>query len=437
MNTLSHEDSSDLRSAFISLSNDCCRHRSKFDIRISEAVKVNNFASYQALSQRCQALLVSNLDSFECFGDLLLWAQTQDVKESVHEVIRYAMTLESAHLTTLGWWMSPVLKDTFEIDSDGALVNKIRSLFHQLCNSFSGLEDEKYREPAFYINGQFREGFLHSTIFSRKVNQAIVNVIDECLNDPAATRQWIEKIHSAYVDDPVTGQVIKDTLRQRLMDEPMEGLDGVRDYVLGQVMPKGEECSARCLNVFNRIASTKRSLDLMPDIQVMKLNERYVKNAFAGELIGHFQTAQRVAMESYVTTEQAPENPPNLKNLTQLYSQMSLDVDALCNIAMAASAEFTLGKMDDYQDEAPADRIKAVMRQMQQSWPEGFNPCWPAQAAMGSVLMTLPASIVAQVAQDDDYNRIMIYTLTGNSAHLSNMKDGRHLDAIMGADLGL
>lgn len=77
------------------------------------------------------------------------------------------------------------------------------------------------------------------------------------------------------------------------------------------------------------------------------------------------------------------------------------------------------------------------MARMKKLNPDGLDLRWPEQAILGSVLLALPAAITAEVAQDDDYNRVTAYALTGNSAHLSNMKDGKRLDSIMGADLGL
>lgn len=436
MTTFSAHDVHALINSIKHLSQQCQSKRATFNYHNTQEQKTRYFANYQVISKDCQALLVSVIDAYDNFEDFWSWSVAQGLQEQTLDVIAFAMTRESPHLTTLGWWMSPGIQNLSRGNFNDPL-HSIRGLFHQLCNSYSSNEGEKYREPAFFINGQFREGFLHNEVFNRKVNHAIVNIVDDCINNPQATRDWIKKVHDVYQASPTTGQVIKDVLKHRLMDERVEGLEGLREYILDAVAPKGEECSTRCKHIVERLFSTPRGLDLEHETSVLNLNERYRTQAFVADFVGHAQRLMFEAKDEEGRSDAPPENTPNLKNFTAFYTLMNLSDSELSRIAMLTAGEFSLGKVADYEDVSCATRMKDVMKAMGASVSEGLDIRWPNSAVLASVILSLSPEVTAEVAQDSDSNRSAIYTLTRDTAHLCNMQDGRRLDDIMGADLGL
>lgn len=442
MPTLSSSDTRTLEGTIARLAKDCAYKRSTFNIGNTESQKAKNFDYYITISQACQALLIQAKGIFHTPEAFLNWCQNDCpltiIPEVTQEIIPFAMTLESDHLTELGKWLSPALKTAHrEEDRDYSPLNRIRELYNQLSNNYAGLEGEKYREPAFYVRGEFRDGLLHDFAYKRKVNHAVVNIIEDCLENPESSRTWVKKIQETYLSSPETGQVVKDTLRDRLMDEPVEGLGDLRDYALGQIMPTGVECSKRCRHLIERFFSTRRQVDQEVDTRAILMNDRYMHDAFIEDVIGYAQKATDAADTEYDRTGEPPDYSPNLKNFTDFYSMMNISLDDLCKIAMMIAGRFTRGEVVDYSDKPLAERMKAAMASFKKGSPKGYDPRWPEHTVIGSVLKALPLEVTAEVAQDDDYNRVMIYAITGDKTHLNNMKDDKRLDGIIASDLGL
>lgn len=441
MTSLSQHDTDSLLKEVFSLSRNCELRRTGMNQGTSAQQKIQNFEYYQKLANSCQEFLVGVQSKFPAAKDFFDWCDGECpvsiIAEVTQNIIPFAMTHESCHLTALGRWLSHTLKAANESeDRRYSPLEKTKDLFGLLCRQLGDLEGEKYREPAFYVQGEFRDGFLHGSLYSRKVSHAIVNIMDDSVDNPEAARVWIKQIHDTCMQWPETGKVIKDTLRDRLMDEPVAGLDDLRDYVLGQVLPTGVECSKRLRHLVERIFSTRRELDLEPDVSALLLNKRYMSEALIEDLIGRLEKAAKDAEDAYENHGATPESP-NLRNLTNFYKMAGLGVDHLCKIAMVITGRISRGEIIDYEEKPPAVCMKAVMAQSRADSSNKYDPRWPEQAVMGSILMSLPQEIVAEVAQDNDFNRTTIYTLTGNSVHLSNMQDGKRLDKIMGSDLGL
>lgn len=442
MTTLSPRKAGNLADEISRLAKNAEHKRSTFNVGNSESQKAKNFAYYREIAQGCQALLMNAKDLFQTPEAFLNWCQydcpLSMIPEVTQEIIPFAMTLESEDLTALGKWLGLTLRKVHGTEDERySPLARIRELFNQLSNNYAGLEDEKYREPAFYVCGEFRDGLLHDFAYKRKVNQAICNIIDDSLNSPEASRTWIKKIHDTYLESRETGTVVKEALRDRLMDEKVGGLEDLRDYAFGQVMPTGAECSKRCRHLIDRFFNTRRLVDQDVDAAAILLNERYMHHAFIDDVIGYVQKATDVADDEYNRTGELPEYQPNLKNFTDFYSLMRIGVDDLCKIAMMISGRFTRGEVVDYADKTIAERMKAAIASFKNGSPKGYDPRWPEHAVIGSVVAALPPEITAEVAQDDDYNRVMIYAITGDRNHLNNMKESKRLDGIIGSDLGL
>ena len=442
MPTLSPNETKTLEGAIARLAKDCAHKRSTFNISNTESQKSKNFDYYITISQACQALLIKAKSIFQTPEAFLNWCQNDCpftlIPEVTQEIIPFAMTLESDDLTELGRWLSPALKIAhLEEDQHYSPLNRIRELYNQLSNNYAGLEGEKYREPAFYVREEFRDGLLHDFAYKRKVNHAIVNIIEDCLESPESASTWIKKIHDTCLTSPHTGQVVKDALRDRLMDEPVGGLSDLRDYALGQNIPTGVECSKRCSHLVDRFFYTRRLIDLVPDTSAILMNELYMRNAFIEEVVTYVQRAIDAVDNEYDRSGDLPDCQPNLQNFTTFYSMMGVSVEDLCKIAMMTAGRFSRGEIVDYADKSPAEQMKAAVHSFKKGSPKGYEPHWPEHAVLASILVFLPHEITAEVAQDDDYNRIMIYTATGDSSHLRNMQDGKRLDKIMGSDLGL
>ncbi|RMT06001.1 hypothetical protein ALP54_06392 [Pseudomonas amygdali pv. lachrymans] len=373
---------------------------------------------------------------------MLLHDESQEIpnfpRELCTSIIPFAMSLESEHFSDLSKWMST----TWFLAKPQKLVphevlNATKSLADNLMAYYGSALPEGYQSPKFYADGKFRDGYLHNHCFPDQVRTCIANIISESRNEPAVALNWIKKIHTCYVRDPLTGAHIKKCLGQELSVAPVDGLDDLRDYILGQVQPKGGECSLRCARMLTSILDSYPGYDLESDAFVMASNPQYVKRAFVPDftkeiLEHHMNQLSDSEAGNYQTGVR------DARSMVRLFGILGLSTSDLCKIAMGAVAGFNHGTMLDMETEDAITQMRTVFKTINQFRQEPLSlEDDLGHAVLSAVVQSLPDSLVLELSQDNDIQRTQIYSITGNNVHLAGMKDLKKLDAVMASDLGI
>lgn len=433
------QENRDLDERIIALAGDCNHVTDSFfrsDLTQEEALP--RFRRYKLVAKSCVDFLVELQRRNDSCALMIREAPSKHWRDIEQTIIPFAMSIESEHFTDLSKWLgSTWISLRPQVLVPEPMLHATKGLADKLNSYYGWLEPDGYRMPAFYSAGQFRDIHLHMRALPSMVNEAMADIVSTSRHDPHATLEWIKKIHTCYVKEPATGQKIKSSLADTLAKVPVEGLDDLRDYILGQAPAKASECSVRCERMLSNIIQGIPSYDLESDAFVLASNPRYMKNAFVAEFV---DLAQKY---HYQFIESDDEDPFHTgikcaNDLIRLFGIAGLDTDDLCRIAMKMVGNFSLGAILDLEEEEPAKRLTASFNGM-----NGYN-CEELDmhsnlrdAILSSVVRSLPDDLVMALANDSDNNRAQIYTITGNSAHLAGMKDPKRLDAVMGSDLGL
>lgn len=443
MNTpLSQAERRDFERRIMSLASDCNHVKSNFMQGLTQEESSPRFRRYKLVATQCLELFVELRSRHDSCQDMLLHNESMEIpnfpRELSFSIIPFALSLESEHLADLSSWMG----STWFRAKPNKLVprgflNETKNLIDKLNFHYGWLKPDGYKSPEFHADGKFRDAYLHEHCFSDQVRSCITNIIDSSRDEPSVTLNWIKKIHTCYVRDPITGAQIKKRLAHELSVAPVEGLDDLRDYILGQVQPKGAECSQRCARMLSSIFDNHPDYDLESDAFVMASNRQYVKHAFVPdftrEILEHHM--------NQLSENQAGNYQTGVRDarlMVRLFGILGLSTSDLCKIAMGAVARFNHGTMLDLEPEGAVTQMRTVFKTIHQFNQEPLSLDDDlGHAVLSAVVQSLPDDLVLELSQDSDLQRTQIYSITGNGAHLAGMKDLKRLDAVMATDLGI
>lgn len=443
MNTpLSQAERRDFERRILSLASDCSHVKSNFMLGLTQEESLPRFRRYKLVANECLKLLVELRGRHSSCQDMLLHNESMDIpnfpRELSTSIIPFALSLESEHFTDLSKWMGTTwfhVKPHKLVPHE--VLNATKSLVDNLAVYYGRLQPEGYKSPEFYADGKFRDSYLHDHCFPDQVRTCIANILVSSRNEPSVALSWIKKIHTCYVRDPFAGAQIKGHLAQELSAEPVEGLDDLRDYILGQIQPKGAECSLRCARMLSSIFDSYPGYDLDSDAFVMASNSRYVKHAFLADF-----TRETLRHHNNNLTDEYGANYQtgvrDARLMARLFGILGLSTNDLCRIAMGVVAGFNHGTMLDLESEDAISQMRAVFKEING---ERDDPLALEEdlghAVLSSVVQSLPDELVLELSQDSDTQRAQIYSITGNGAHLAGMKDRKKLDDVMATDLGI
>lgn len=426
----------------MSLASDCNHVKSNFMQGLTQEESSPRFRRFKLVATQCLELFFELRSRHDSCQDMLLHNESMEIPNFPMElstnIIPFALSLESEHFADLSSWMG---NTWFRAKPNKlvprGLLNETKNLIDNLNFHYGWLRPNGYKSPEFHADGKFRDAYLHEHCFSDQVRSCITNIIESSRNEPLAALNWIKKIHTCYVRDPGTGVQVKKRLEQELAVAPVEGLDDLRDYILGQVQPKGAECSLRCARMLSRILGSLPDYDLESDAFVMASNRQYVKHAFVPDftrevLEHHTSSITDIDPDSYQTGVR------DARLMTRLFGILGLTTHDLCKIAMGIVARFNHGTMLDMESEDAVTQMRSVFKIVHQFNQESLSLDEDlGHAVLSSVVQSLPDNLVLELSQYSDIQRMQIYSITGSTAHLAGMKDLKKLDDLMAADLGI
>lgn len=432
------QERTDLDRRILFLAGECHQINESFRDDLTQEESLPRYRRYTLVAKKCIDFLMEVKHQHDSCAVMLREAPSKHWQALPSLIIPFAMSRDSEHFTELSQWIGSTwigLKPQILVPRP--MLDDTKRLSEKLQKHHGWLEPEGYEMPKFFSGGAFRDIHLHLHAFPSVVNAQMVNIIDTSRHDPSATLEWIKKIHVCYVKSPATGSRIKRSLSEALTKVPVEGLDDLRDYILGQSIAKAAECSERRERMVRNIIEGIPAYDLESDAFVLASNPRYIEHAFLTEFTDQAQNAH------YQHLEDGNDDPFQTgvkctKDLIRLYGILGLKTDDVCRIAMKLVSNYSLGRMLDLEEEEPIVRMKAVFEYFNQFQPQEFDlHSNLLDAILCSVIRTLPEGLVSELAADNDANRLQIYTLTGNREHLAGMKDPKNLDTAMAVDLGL
>lgn len=397
--------------------------------------------SYKVTAAECQALLTQAPKFFNDYQELDAWVRSQNCSEDLNEfVVPYALGLDSDDLTDISRWVGDGLRAFHSMDDHPSMA-LARARMFQMHAPYSDDEpnaDVPLTRPSFFHKGHFRHGFLHQQVSRPQVDDCINSISDSARHNAAQTAKWVNIIHKASVEHSETGEVVKKMLGEHLRSVSTEGLETLREYIIGSHTPTGRECSERAAKLLG--AMVYRELepeDISAHLAPIRLNERYFSTLLFGELT---QTLAQTCRH-FNDNERGDEydaGAQGAKQFTELFTQLGLTPQALVSTAMTVSARFSPGQQMDLCDRPVVEQMDEVLTFVLSEHLVTLNPAGNLRhAVLLAVLNTLPDEIVTEIAQQRDASRLAMYQLTGQDIHLRGLKDKKIAESAFSADLGL
>ncbi|MBD8615506.1 hypothetical protein [Pseudomonas sp. CFBP 13719] len=411
----------------------------------SAAVKARN--AFAVVAADCQAFLLKAPELFNDFVDMDEWARANNLSDDLDDfVIPFAMALDSDELTPLTHWIGEGLKVFQSVDNypgSGGHPSRAQARARRVAMNLPYTDDEPNAEaplnrPEFFRDGEFRNGFLHRQIFARQVEACVKAICDSSRHNVVETAKWVNLIHKATTESPSTGAVIKKELGEHLRHSRIEGLETLREYIIGRHTPTGQECSERAARLFGDMVYREiEPKDITDHLATLRLNDRYFSTLFFDELVSALADRCR----HYNDNERGDEydnGAQGMRQFRELFRQLDLTQQQLAKLAMTVTAKFSPGQQMDLSELSCVEQLDRVMEFAQTDSYVTLNPEGNLRhTVLSAVIHNLPQDMVVEIAQKRDASRMMMYTLTGKDVHLRGMKDNRLTDAVFSADLGL
>ena len=390
---------------------------------------------------KCQSFLIDASGMFEDFLAMDNWARSHRCDADLDEfVIPFALALESAQLTEVGRWVGDGIQIMQQKDGkfSKALMNARRVAMNAPFTSSEDDVEVPLIRPPFFHQGQFRHGFVHQQIFRDEVDRCMRSIRECSAHNASETAKWVNTIHKAKTDHPATGVVVVEQLSEQLCSNPVEGLETLREYIIGNHVPNGKECSERAARLFGHMIHRETDpQEIATHLQAIRLNERYFSRLFFDELTNalvqrclYFNDNERG--DIYDGGAQGP------KQFAELFRQLELSEQDMAILAIRVTAGLTPGQQMDLTDRPIVEQFDHVMDCMQEDDYVTLNPQGNLRhAILAAAINVMPREKVFEIAQKRDASRMMIYKLTNRAEHLNGLENKKLADSVLGADLGL
>lgn len=398
-----------------------------------------------AVSSECLQLMIG---ATHLFGDYLgmdTWTRiSPDWADKLdHYIIPFALTLESDHLTQVGWWIGDGLMTLQRMEKNPScaqVMSRRLALRLPYAEAEQDVEAPLIR-PALFHNGQFRHAHMYRMIFTPQFNGWIETICESSRHNIEKAASWINFIHQAARSHQHTGATLKEFLGKHLQITPVDGLEDLRGYILGGNSVTGAECCERARNLLKSLIYKRTSpSEISSQIDMIRLNDKYFKTSFFNDLVQslvayerEFRTAARGLEFGDTLGAQADG-----KQLRDFFLQLALSDQDLTILAMSVTARFDSRQRMDLMELAIVDQMDAVMAATHKDSIVSLNPGGNLRhAILAAVLAALPVSLTADIAQKSDASRLVIYKLTGHKANLRGLQNKKLIDAAISSDLGL
>lgn len=419
----------------------------RYDMSFSKEESDSARKSFKRAAAQCQAFLLHAPQLFSSYLEMDVWARSNGHSDDLDSfIIPFAIGLESDDLTVLSKWIGEGLMTIDAVDSypgtgvhpSTALARSRRISMHAPYSDDRPGAEEKMIRPAFFHKGEFRHGFLHQQVFRREVDECMKTICESSRHSAVESAKWVNLIHKASVENAVTGKVLNKELGEYLRRARIDGLETLRDYIVGSHTPSGQECSERATRLFSDLVYRElMPVDINNHLATLRLNERYFSTLFFDELVRfvadrcrHFNDNER--------GDEYDEGKQGARQFTELFRQLELSQSQLATMAMTVTAKFSRGQQMDLSELPCVDQMDKIMISIQEDSYVTLNPEGNLRhTVLLAVISSLPKKMVIDIAQKRDASRMMMYKLTGKDMHLKGMVDKKLIDSAFGADLGL
>lgn len=391
----------------------------------------------ESVAARSQELIARAESMFGNFKSLDEWVRRHNHIEDLELVLTFALGRESNSLSRLFNWLA---EDLAELHRD---PDRISSYLHAIrANTYNKFKvglvsypktDFKHlnNSPKFYSDGRFRSEAIFKICFNEQFTNTVREIIESSRYNSVRARQWVEDIKLSCCYN------LEKSLRQEILNYPVDGLDELRSFLFGAHLPTGEECCARQGQLLGSITFGNSSNDTIKEkINQIKLNPKYYESIYFPEL-QDWLTKQ----SDWLATEEFDHGHQVADHLTCLIKHSNLSQDETIAIAMSATASFSRGKMLDLEKSDDATKLRLVLDTVLRNKPAS-SPIMATQSNFRHVVLTavvrnLPLELLRDAVAEEDLRKVMIYEMTGNARILNTLKDHRRLPGLMSNDLGL
>lgn len=411
------------------------------DKPLSPEEAVAGLEQFRIVATNCQTLLIQAQGLFKDFIEMDAWGRANDLSNYLDDyIIPFSLGLESGLLTQVSRWVGDGLQVIHQLEDhpSGALMMARRlSMQAPYPGNHPSMEPPLSR-PLFFSDGQFRNAFLQKQLFRPEVDKCIRTICENAKHNVVQSAGWINAIHKASVEHPDTGEQIKELLSEHLINNPVIGLETLREFILGDQSPSGHECSERAVNLFSRLVYRQLSPDDISDrLEILRMNEKYFSSLFFRELTQWLiETARH-----FDNNERGDHYDAGVQGVSQfkeLIYQLKLTSQELAVLAMSVTAKYSPGKQMDLLELPIADQMEQVLADVHRDSLVTMNPEGNLRhCVLSAVLNSMPADLASEIAQKSDASRLLTYKLTGQTKHLRGLQDRKMLDSVIGSDLGL
>ncbi|AXH59646.1 hypothetical protein [Pseudomonas amygdali] len=411
------------------------------DAPLSSQEAAVGLEQFNAVAKNCQTLFIQAQGLFSDFQEMDAWGRASNLSKYLDDyVIPFALGLESDLLTRVSRWVGDGLQVFHFLDdhpSKAAMMTRRLSMRAPYPGNHPGTEPP-LTPPAFFYNGQFRHAFLHKMMFRSEVDKCIHTICEGARQNVVQAAVWINTIHKAADEHPATGEQIKELIGEHLMSTPVEGLEALREYILGRHAPSGLECSERATKLFGGLVYRQLSPDdISSQLSMLRLNDRYFTSLFLTELnrslvdsTKHFDNNER--------GDEYDAGPQGARQFKELFDQLALSAQDLAVIAMSVAGKYSPGKQMDLMELPVADQVEMVLADVHRDSMVTVNPEGNLRhSVLSAILKAMPVDLVSEISQKSDASRMLTYKLTGQKSHLRGLQNKKLLDSVMGSDLGL
>ncbi|MBD8089071.1 hypothetical protein IFT48_03685 [Pseudomonas fluorescens] len=391
---------------------------------------------------RSQAKILEANSFFQNPGEMLTFMfqnQTQLGQSMIEKryfgvVAGYALQLEGAGYTQISRFLKPWYNGDYGSDDStslarvGKMAEQVRKVFG---TALQGLL------PTLYKKDHFGDIFIQTRLYAAQADRQIKDMVEECRASQDRCDFWIDALKHSEDTAPEDYRTLVTLLTTQLMKQDIKGLEGIRSFVLGSAGPTGQECSKRTINLMRGILDHEaNTVEVLDHLAVLSMNEQYRQDVLMSDLLA---TIDEIAHD-YQENDRGNEfmlREETVPQLVQVLNVLQFSPEEMAMIAMRAVAGFNRGLTRDMQNEPVAKQLEAVSTEVfkDQSFPISNDSM--KFTILSAIIKTLPVKLVKPMAQVNDKARAAIYTITGNGDFLAGIKDGKTLDKVMGADLGL
>lgn len=352
------------------------------------------------------------------------------------KIVCFALQFEGEHYTSACRWIQPWFEG-MNRSENASSVESTKKFTVQVGAKFGERADR--RRPIFFEGNVFRNAFTHGINYHGDIQENLKLVINECASSEDKSSLWVERMKNTQAFDPDGFRVLSELISELLIASGILGLGKLRDFMLRNATPDGDECSKRLHNVVRDILYAGNAENSDIEIQVLAIltNEQYCQNVLVDDLLDAITTETTYYRENENNFTFTHMDKATAQ-LSKVFSNFRLAESDLAKISMRMAAGFTRGRVGDFRSLSVAEQLREVMAEFDKRTTPFENVQLLQFSILSAALKGMPRKTLSAVAAlSSDTAKMTLYKIIGAAEFLRGMKDSKALDSVLGHDLGL